>query len=926
MSSLHCTDCTFAKNQIDPSFPLEERDMAGNYGLGYSSDQEASISVLFDIPEVTLEDALSTGSGSDPESVDDVDDPMEWDNPVNEEATYGSSDSDCDGQSDGSDEMEVPNVIRQLRKQLLNGYTLPPHPDQDPQQRTLSRAETLSLKHYLAWTESHGTVKAYNSHAQVLAEATEEENLSLYKVKQLAMDLTGLRPSFVEMCPRSCMAFTGKYQSQSACSYTHAGKGCNELRYRPTQGPRAKPKPRATMLYVPIIPIIQAYYANADTSYQMRHRDNCLKSVLDVLAKGAGKDVKKSEFANSDNHIIHHEELNLFKDKTDTALSISSDGAQLTMKKQSNMWLLIVVLLNLPPEICYKAKNVIIPLAIPGPSAPGNVESFIYPLFEELAQASVGMWTWDAVDSSYFVLRAYLCGVKGDMLGSAKLSGMAGHSAVYGDRFSLVQGARPTDAKGSKFQYYPISPPQKEIHNKYRPIVDMKNLPLRTQIHYWETIKRLESATKSEQKKIVTETGISRLTLCAASPAFSHPSFFPLDPFHLFYENCMPHIWDIWVTHSTEEEVVHMPKSMASDLGEEIEKAMNTLPSSFSGPIRNTHKKRHSQYKIYEWMGLLHWYIIPIAWELGFNKKVLANFAEFVDVIEAAMSHTPKSVEELVAMYNLVRSFLEGFEELYVDEDPEKVTRCRLCIWQLIHIPTHISWNGSIRFGSQATVERAIGEIGHKVRSKKAPFANIATMLFERGNSKVLTLRYPSLTMCPKEGKKKEHLYQSLPIRKAERDSPSEYGHHLATICDHFKIDFNMELELLRWGKCMIPGDITLRSRISEQGGQASRSSRYFEALNLADRKKPIFGEALAFYFVPEHDCSLVVYHQLVKTKQVLGRWCGKWSKDFRVLEASFLLKLIGIWRYQERVHILRRHAGLDMLNAEEGIEEQEEE
>src|SRR5260370_24785633 len=88
--------------------------------------------------------------------------------------------------------------------------------------------------------------------------------------------------------------------------------------------------------------------------------------------------------------------------------------------------------------MCYKANNVIIPLVIPGPSAPGNVESFIYPLFEEVVMASVGMWTWDAVDSSYFGLRAYLCGVKGDMLGSAKLSGMTGDSALYGDRFSLV--------------------------------------------------------------------------------------------------------------------------------------------------------------------------------------------------------------------------------------------------------------------------------------------------------------------------------------------------------------------------------------------------------------------------------------------------------------------------------------------------------
>ena len=136
---------------------------------------------------------------------------------------------------------------------------------------------------------------------------------------------------------------------------------------------------------------------------------------------------------------------------------------------------------------------------------------------------------------------------------------------------------------------------------------------------------------------------------------------------------------------------------MASQLGEEIEKAMNTLPSSFSGPIRDTHKKRHSQYKIYEWMALLHWYIIPIAWELGFDREVLENFMEFADLVEIAMSHTPKSDKQLAAAYVLAQSFLEVFQRLYVHNEPKNVSRFRLC-WQLVHVPTHMSWNGSIRF------------------------------------------------------------------------------------------------------------------------------------------------------------------------------------------------------------------------------------
>jgi hypothetical protein len=181
-----------------------------------------------------------------------------------------------------------------------------------------------------------------------------------------------------------------------------------------------------------------------------------------------------------------------------------------------------------------------------------------------------------------------------------------------------------------------------------------------------------------------------------------------------------------------------------------------------------------------------------------------------------AMSHTPKSNEDLASLYNLAISFLEGFERLYVHGDPTKVSRCRLCIWQLIHVPVHIAWNGSI-----------------STREKKI----------------------------------REHLYQALPIKRAELEGPSEYYHHLAAICDYLKVGFDIDLPLHRWGKCIIPGDVTLRSKISELRGQASRSCRYFEA----QEGMIIFGEALEFYFLPEHGHSLVVYHKLVEIIDVYG-------------------------------------------------------
>jgi hypothetical protein len=171
-------------------------------------------------------------------------------------------------------------------------------------------------------------------------------------------------------------------------------------------------------------------------------------------------------------------------------------------------------------------------------------------------------------------------------------------------------------------------------------------LPVQTLENYWKIIEKLEAVkgNKTQYTAIVRDTGVSGLPICAASPAFSHPYFFPLDPFHLFYENCMPHFWDMWMSGGSDPlkfEVFHMSEDIASKLGAEAESAIATLPSSFCGPIRDPYKKRQSQYKIYEWMALLHWYIVPIAWELGFNSEVVKNFAVFSNVVEYAMTAVP---------------------------------------------------------------------------------------------------------------------------------------------------------------------------------------------------------------------------------------------------------------------------------------------
>ena len=431
------------------------------------------------------------------------------------------------------------------------------------------------------------------------------------------------------------------------------------------------------------------------------------------------------------------------------------------------------------------------------------------------------------------------------------------------------------------------------------------------------------------------ETGVSGLPICAASPAFSHPFFFPCDPFHLFYENCMPHFWDIWVTHSNPPEIVHMSQEMASMLGAEAESAIATLPSAFSGPIRDPYKKRQSQYKIYEWMALLHWYIVPIAWELGFNLEVVENFALFSNIVEYAMTATSRTKDGLAKLYGKIVDFLKGFEHLYVGNEPSNISRCRLCIFQLIHVPHHISYNGSVRFGSQATCERAIGDIGHGIRSKKSPFKNVVSYKADKLSARLLHLSHPALSLASQAVAQRTTLFKAMPFTQKQRRDDDKLKAQLQAIQSYLQMGSDLTSQLKQWGKCPLSNNITLTSQLFETSKRSkSRTSRYFEAHPMqglqpidqpvgvteleVEKTKPIFGEAIAFYTVDKTDISLVVYHPLIERQKLFGRWYGKWSPALYVLETSAIVSLVGIWTYNDHVHILRKHPGLTLLTSEE--------
>jgi hypothetical protein len=181
------------------------------------------------------------------------------------------SDLDVQDQNMTQSYQELPTELLNLRKELLGDYKLPTTP---PETHTGPRAleddERLSLRHYIAWRNSNGMVLAYNEHRKVLEASSKIEILSLFRVRKLAASLTGFHPTKVDMCPKSCIAYTGSYKDLESCLHiSTSGVLCGSPRFKSGSGTKRKPIAQVTIL--PVMETIKALFANAETSHKIRH-------------------------------------------------------------------------------------------------------------------------------------------------------------------------------------------------------------------------------------------------------------------------------------------------------------------------------------------------------------------------------------------------------------------------------------------------------------------------------------------------------------------------------------------------------------------------------------------------------------------------------------------------------------------------------
>ncbi|KAF9470260.1 hypothetical protein BDN70DRAFT_998988 [Pholiota conissans] len=466
---------------------------------------------------------------------------------------------------------------------------------------------------------------------------------SLFQLKEHIKEITGVSSIKYDMCIGSCLAYTGPFKDLESCPK------CGVSRYDPdllAATNSAKKKPQRQFHTIPIGPQLQALWRTPQGAASMQYRRNKTEEVRQKAAQNGGQ-ISLDEWDDIFHGTAYLDGVASGKIKDDDmVLLMSIDGAQLYESKQSDCWIYIWVLLDLPPDQRYKKRRIFPGGFIPGPSKPKNVDSFLYPGFAHVAAImKEGLPIWSALEDRLFRSMIHVILGTADGPGLTYLNGLTGHSGAYGCRlYCAVKGRR----KEGGNHYYPalLKPENYHVDGCNHDDVNASHLPIGSPTDYREALNRvLESRTIAQHQQNRKATGISKPSIFSAFPpdrTLSVPNCFGADLMHLISLNIPDLLLDLWRgtlecdiadDKTTWTWAVFMDLSLWKQHGQSVADATPYLPGSFDRPPRNPADKISSGYKAWEFLtyifglgpGLLHG-VLPDVYFENFCKLVMGNF------------------------------------------------------------------------------------------------------------------------------------------------------------------------------------------------------------------------------------------------------------------------------------------------------------
>ena len=294
-------------------------------------------------------------------------------------------------------------------------------------------------------------------------------------------------------------------------------------------------------------------------------------------------------------------------------MQLSLDGAQLYRDKESDCWIFVYIIHNLPPELRY-TKRLVIPAGfIPGPEKMKDGDSFLYPvLYHISALQTEGLQIWDASMESHISQSRPFVFMTADSPAMAMVSGMVGHSGKYGCRLYCGLSGHRRERDG---HYYPVmlKPNMYNVtgcNHEDVTFSDLKQYREGISVHYHDNLGRLLRAKNLTQfRDRHLDTGLCKQAILSGLRySLGIPNIFPLDIMHLVNLNDPDLLLGLWCgtikVYPPDKVNLWNWRVLVGQVwqahGKTVALATQFIPSSFGRAPQNPTEKINSGYKAWE--------------------------------------------------------------------------------------------------------------------------------------------------------------------------------------------------------------------------------------------------------------------------------------------------------------------------------------
>ena len=613
----------------------------------------------------------------------------------------------------------------------------------------------LSLRLFLSTTSASDQV--YNDVRSDMLERHPEDNiLSLASIKKKIQDLTGVIPIVHDMCPNSCVAYTGPYADLESCPMPD----CQTSQYDPvlleSSGGKIK-KPQQQFYTMPLGLQLQALWRNPETAKKMKHRSRRTKEIFEALEATGGVIEEYEDIYHDESYLEAVAQGDITPD--DMVLMFAMDGAQLYQDKQSDCWIYMWVVFDLAPNLRYRKRYVLPGGFILGPNDPKNSDSYLFPGFHHLAAIQKeGLNVWDGKDSWEFVSRPFLHLGGADGPGSVHFTGLVGHHGAFPCRLYCDLKGRHVPGAG---HYYPAlhKPLNYTIARSDHPDVDPDSITGSSPGEYHRNLLYLlESRHITEYKERRKQTGIAYPSLFGGLLSTSRqpiPAGFPGDSMHgpmLNMGDLLLPLWRKTFCTSDQDTTDNWDwGTLVGDVWKAHGSAVAACHEYISGfidhPPQNIAEKINSGYKAKEWQT----YLYSLAPALLFGilpERYWKNFCKLVYAIQLLHQRTIKR-SQLQEAHKYLKLFCVEYEEIYVQRCSDRLHMVRPSVHGILHMPSETVRVGPTPLSSTWTMEQLIGDLGSEIRQPSNPYQNLSQRGLRRCQINALIALFPFLDHTP---------------------------------------------------------------------------------------------------------------------------------------------------------------------------------